>query len=43
MERLSSKIVVGKENLASDAFVLHISKHVFILRRCQGKHGKEMN
>ena len=43
MERLSCKMVVGKENLALDAFFLHVSKHVFILRRCQGKNGEEMN
>ena len=43
MERVSSKIVVGKENFASYPFFLHISKHVFILRRWQGKNGKEMS
>ena len=43
VERLSDKIPVEKENLALGAFFLHISKHVFILRRCQGEHGKEMN
>ena len=43
MEQISSKIVEGKENLASDAFFLHISKDVFMSRRCRGKNGKEMN
>ena len=43
VKRLSDKILVGKKKLALGAFFLHISKHMFILHRFRGEHGKEMN